>query len=181
MKKTHTPKPKTARILFKIRSRHPLSVFSTTVAFPYLHQEQWWPKKKERRIMNPKNKKTNKTWIKSLEWKNLTTSKHKNKPVFLGYISMHHLHYSNPGFGLIKSNSYLQSPSKFIQPTYLPLNYPYHPTSYQSSTIHKTILLKAKQPLTMQKSGRKNYKQSIQFSNFRLLINSPSQQFKSIQ
>lgn len=33
---THIPKPKTALILWKIRSRHPLSVFSTTVAFPYL-------------------------------------------------------------------------------------------------------------------------------------------------
>jgi len=37
---THMPKPKTALILFKIRSRHPLSVFSTTVSFPYLHEQQ---------------------------------------------------------------------------------------------------------------------------------------------
>ena len=41
--KYQIPKPKTARILWKIRSRHPLSVFSTTVAFPYLYQEQIKP------------------------------------------------------------------------------------------------------------------------------------------
>jgi len=36
-RKPQIPKPNIARILLKMRSRHPLSVFSTTVAFPYLH------------------------------------------------------------------------------------------------------------------------------------------------
>ncbi|RHN79288.1 hypothetical protein MtrunA17_Chr1g0175691 [Medicago truncatula] len=35
--KSHIPKPNTDRILWNMRSLHPLSVFSTTVAFPNLH------------------------------------------------------------------------------------------------------------------------------------------------
>lgn len=50
MGKCYIPKPKTVFILWKMRSRHPLSVFSTIVALPYLHSQAICsdPKKKTR-------------------------------------------------------------------------------------------------------------------------------------
>ena len=61
---THMPKPKTARILFKIRSRHPLSVFSTTVSFPYLHEQQEKQNTKDHEPKEQKKKQQNLTKIK---------------------------------------------------------------------------------------------------------------------